>query len=335
MRISRLFWRASRPVRRLPAVFCLGLLLNLTGCNRPAPPDDRAASRAACVEAESALREGRVAEAEAAWERATRLAPADPEPHAARGRWHWSRREFRRAAENFEQAVNRAPNDIDLLLALIQTRQEAGDQRRTEELARRAVSLAPDNPKALVYLGRYLAWVDGRPEARSEARDLLERAMRLAPTMPIPLIERGRLLQQEGESERAEALLTAAWDLLHRGQRPLRQLENMAVLETRRAETAYALALALRAQGRRADAEKWFARFRAVDTRIERRSHLEPRALKEPPDLEALLALARMNIETGGAMEAVPLAQRAQRVAPDDPRVRALVERLMQIRADE
>lgn len=310
------------------------LSLLLAGCDArdAAPAGDRRASRAACAEAQTALSSGNIAAAKTAWERAAKLDPADPEPHAARGRYHWALRQFREAAEAFEEAYRRAPDDVEILMALIQTRKDAGDQTRTEELARRAVELAPDNPKARVYLGTYLSALSDRPGALEEAKTHLERAAQLAPGMPIPLIELGKTMRRQGRYAEAETYLKTAWETLFQGRRTLRQLENMAEVERRRAETAYALAMCARAQDRRKEVAQWFARFREVDARIERRSALASRALSDPPDLNALLELASLNNRYGGAEESVPLLRRALQIAPDNPAVRALAvetERLL------
>ncbi len=91
-----------------------------------------------------------------------------------------------------------------------------------------------------------------------------------------------------------------------------------------------------RAQNRRKEAGQWFARFKEVDARIERRSALASRALSDPPDLNALLELASLNNRNGGAEESVPLLRRALQIAPDNPNVRALAaetERLLAIPA--
>jgi Flp pilus assembly protein TadD len=325
-------------VERYALYLGAAIALLLTGCDSRtgAYAGDRAASRAACAEAQTALSRGDVAAAKAAWDRAVKLDPADPEPHAARGRHHWAMRQFREAAEAFEQASRRAPDDVEILMALIQTRQDAGDQTRTEELARRAVQLAPDNPKARVYLGAYLSALSDRPGALDEARAHLQRAAQLAPGMPIPLIELGKAMKRQGRYAEAETYLKTAWETLFQHRRTLRQLENMGEVERQRAETAYALAMCARAQNRQKEASQWFTRFKEVDARIERRSALSSRALSDPPDLNALLELARLNNRNGGAEESVSLLRRALQIAPDNPNVRALAaetERLLTIPA--
>jgi tetratricopeptide (TPR) repeat protein len=321
----------------LAVTFLLALLL--PGCSssgdKGKTAGDRAASNAASAEAEAAARSGRMADAETAWQRAIGLDPENPAPYASRARLRWAQRQFKGAAEDFAEASRRDPKSAELVLAEIQVRQDGGDERRTEELARRALALEPDNPKAMVYLGRYLSRLSSKPGAQQEARRLLERAAQLAPTMPIPLVELGSLLQRQGEAAAAETYLETAWQLLHVAGRPLRQLESMAMVEARRAETAYALALCKRALGKTQDAATWFKRFREVDGRIDRRSRLAPLSQGNPPDKEALIALAELDVQTGGAAEAVPLVRRGLELWPDDRRLRALVDRLKRIRPDD
>ncbi len=216
-------------VERYALCLLTAITLFLAGCDSRtgAPAGDRNASRAACAEAQTALSSGNIAAAKAAWDRAAKLDPADPEPYAARGRHHWALRQFREAAKAFEQASRRAPDDVEILMALIQTRKDAGDQTRTEELARRAVQLAPDNPKARVYLGTYLSALSDRPDALDEAGTHLKRAAQLAPGMPIPLIELGKVMKRQGRYAEAETYLKTAWETLFQERRALLQLENM------------------------------------------------------------------------------------------------------------
>jgi tetratricopeptide (TPR) repeat protein len=315
----------------------LVICLLLSGCSPPkerASSGDRAASNAASAEAEEAVRAGRVADAEAAWQRAIRLDSQNPAPYASRARLRWARRQFREAAEDFSEASRRNPKDVEIILAEIQVRQDGGDERHTEELARRALALQPDNPKALVYLGRYLSRLSNKTGARREARQVLEKAVRLAPSMPIPLVELGCLLLREGEAAVAEPYLSAAWEQLHKGSRTLQQLEAMSIVEMRRAETAYTLAQCARAQGRVDQAAAWLKRFREVNARIDLRSQVSAAAMATPPDLDALVKLAKLDIETGGALEAVPLVRRGLQFAPNDARLRHLVEKLQRTPTD-
>lgn len=264
---------------------------------------------------------------------ARRQSGVDPAPdratsYAAQAELHWQKRQFREAAADYEEALRYRPNDVSTILALIQTRRDAGDESRTEELARRALAIQPDNPKALVYLGGYLARLSPRPDSRREARTLLEQAVRLAPTMPLPYVELGRLELSQGDYTLARFNLEAAWTLLFAGQRTLAQLETMGVVEQKRAETAYALAACAQAQHDNSAAARWRREFSRVDARIAQRSILESRAAADPPDVDAIVRLAAMDMETGGAAEAVGLVKRGLVAAPGDPRLLRLVDAL-------
>jgi tetratricopeptide (TPR) repeat protein len=260
--------------------------------------------------------------------------PSDPEPFLVRARGFRMRRQFREAAEALDEASRREPKNPEILLSLLQTRQLAGDESRTEELGERVVALSPNDPKALVALGSYFASLPPEQDKRERARALLENAVRLAPTMPIPSIELGRLLMSEGKNLLAEQYLASAWEMLHRGMRPLRQLEAMGEVEKRRAETAYALFRVLKAQGKQKEAAQWMVLYKKVDARIEERSRLSFRAYAERPEVAAIVRLARLDIQTGGAEEAVGLIRRGLAIAPDNRDLRAIAEQLRSMPAE-
>jgi cytochrome c-type biogenesis protein CcmH/NrfG len=236
--------------------------------------------------------------------------------------------QFKEAAQSFEEAVRLDGSDVDTILALIQTLKDAGDNSRTESLARRAVSLSPENPKALVYLGEYLAFQSGTESARTEAIQLLTKAADLAPTMPLPHLALGRSLLDAHKYAQAEARLILAWDQLHKGERTLAQLESMSNVERRRAEAAYALAVATGALGKHSEADHWRLRFKQIDIRIEKRSRWSIGAFSNPPDVQSVENLARLDIATGGAVEASSLVARAIHFRPSDVRLRALSKQL-------
>jgi Flp pilus assembly protein TadD len=289
---------------------------------------DRAASRAACLEAEAALRENRADDALRAWDRARDLDSSDPLPHASAARYYWLRRQFKESAAAYEGAARRDPKNAELLMEWIQTLKDGGDSTRIESLARKAVTLAPDNPKALVYLGEHLAFMSGGDENRAEAVTLLTRAAQLAPYMPLPHLALGRALASGGEKERADAELNTAWRLLHAGDRPLQQLDSMAHVERRRAETAYALAALAEKRNDSKLAAIWRSRFREVDARIEKRSRWSVAAQASPPTVNSVLQLAEMDLRTGGAAEARRLASHALRFFPNDASLRRLAAKL-------
>ena len=289
---------------------------------------DRNASRAACLEADSALREGRAEEALRAWDRARHLDPSDPLPHASAARYYWLRRQFKESSAAYEQAARRDPKNAELVMEWIQTLKDGGDSTRIERLARKAVSLSPDNPKALVYLGEHLAFISGGDEKRAEAVALLSRAAELSPYMPLPHLALGRALANAGEEERADAELNTAWRLLHAGDRPLQQLDSMANVERRRAEAAYALATLAVKRKDSNQAALWRRRFREVDSRIDKRSRWSFAAQASPPNVDSLVRLAEMNLRTGGAAEAQSLVNRALRFYPNDTSLRRLAAKL-------
>ncbi|MCS6860528.1 MAG: tetratricopeptide repeat protein [Abditibacteriales bacterium] len=275
---------------------------------------------------------GKMSQALAKWQEAAALNPDSAEPHVLRGNYFWSQRQFRRAAEEFAAAHRRQPDDVTILFALIQNLLDAGNLSQIEPLARRAVQLAPDHPKAHAYWGIFLARTAHRQDALAEAERALQRSHELSPRMPIPLIELGKLYSRQGRWQKAQATLHQAWQLLHQGERTVQYLESAAEVENRRAETAYALGLVYRSLRDRSQMDKWFERFRQCNRRVIKRGDLQLRLARHPHDVEALLDLAEMNWQVPSYREAADLVRRALLLHPHHPRGRALAQRLAAVR---
>ncbi len=265
----------------------------------------------------------------AKWKEAAELDPQMAEAHVQRGNYFWSQRQFRRAADEFLAAHRRKPDDVTILFALIQNLIDAGNQSQIEPLARRAVRLAPDNPKAHAYLGIFLAHVAHRKDALAEAERELNAAHDMSPGMPIPVIELGKLQYRRGRLKEAKSTLKQAWNLLHQGTRTAQYLESAAEVENRRAETAYTLGLVCRSLGERREMEEWLAHFCRLDVQRIKRGNLQLRLSRNPNDVEALLDLAEMNLQAESYREAADFLQRALRLQSDNQRGRALAQRLM------
>ncbi len=291
------------------------------------------AARSHLREGNALMQEGKAEQALAAWREATRLSPHIPEPYIARGNYYWGQRQFRRAADEFSAAHRLKPNDVEILLALIQTLTDAGNRSQIEPLARRAVALAPDNPKAHAYLGIFLSHASHRPNALAEAERELKVAHRTSPGMPIPVIELGKLYCRMVKWKEAGFTLLQAWDLLHQGTATVRYLESAAEVESRKAETAYSLGLVCRQLKQNAAMERWFARFRECNTLVIKRSELQLRLSRNPDDVQALLDLTEMNLQAGSPYEAADALRRALRLRPDDRRGQELARRLTALNA--
>ncbi len=301
-------WRGRRLLALAAGAGAAGLLawLVLGAGGGPQP----ARARAEMAEAERRARAGDLDGAAQAWRAAARADPESPGPHLALGHAYRRRRQWRPAVECFRAAHARAPQNVETLLLLIQSLQDAGNIAEGESLARQAVALAPDNPKARVYLATHLARAAGESVRAKEAERELLAARELAPGMPIPFVELGRLFHEMGRHAEAHRTLTAGWELLHRGPRTVRQLETAAEVENRRRETAYVLGQVCRALGRPTEMRRWLERFRLLDRRSLRRVELGHRLSRDANDVTAVIELAEMDLETGSYREA------AERVAP-------------------
>jgi serine/threonine-protein kinase len=143
--------------------------------------------------------------AAAAAQKATELAPETPETRIALGYYHYyGNRDFAEAVQQFEAALERAPNDALILQALALVERRRGRWERSNELLRRSRELDPRNVNNLwdlsinySYLRRY-----------EDAEYCLQRLVELEPGSVLGYAELAKLyLLWHGNGERATEVL--------------------------------------------------------------------------------------------------------------------------------
>ncbi|MAC28758.1 MAG: hypothetical protein CMN29_27655 [Sandaracinus sp.] len=176
------------------------------------------------------MRQGRLEEAEAAFDRAIRLDPADAT--ALRNRGILRHRLGRRpeAHADLRRALRYDPNDVNALAELAQIYEQVGRGPEARPLIERIVRLQPRNVQA---------WVDlsvAQPDP-DEALASLERALALAPGYPRALVRRCAVLARAQRAEGVTACTRAMevapddpWVRMHRGLAHYHQGQNEAAL---------------------------------------------------------------------------------------------------------
>lgn len=86
-----------------------------------------------------------------------------------------------RAREVLNRALNKYPNETDLLFARVLLNDAVGDQQGSEQDLRQIIAMQPDDSRALNHLGYMLA---DQTERYNEAMELLERAIAIEPDDP-------------------------------------------------------------------------------------------------------------------------------------------------------
>lgn len=86
-----------------------------------------------------------------------------------------------RAREVLNRALNKYPNETDLLFARVLLNDAVGDQQGSEQDLRQIIAMQPDDSRALNHLGYMLA---DQTQRYDEALELLERAIAIEPDDP-------------------------------------------------------------------------------------------------------------------------------------------------------
>jgi tetratricopeptide (TPR) repeat protein len=133
-----------------------------------------------------------------------------------------------------EEAVRRAPEDLDIRLEQAAILELLGDNERAENILRPIVAAAPDFARGLNFLG-YL-WVD-QGVRLDEAQPLIERAVELEPENPAFLDSLGWLWYKKGDLAQAEQWLQRA---VERGGRHPEIFAHLARVQIERGRLAEA-----------------------------------------------------------------------------------------------
>ena len=142
------------------------------------------------------------------YQRAEKLTPESYEIHLKEGKCFEKLREFKRAIEEYETAVelNKRQNALPLFrLAWAYIR--SGEKQKGIDMLKEALEIEPDNVEVLTRLGESLlreqAPAEGRRPPLDEAEEYLQRALRIDPALSDALLALGRVFEKKGATEDA------------------------------------------------------------------------------------------------------------------------------------
>jgi len=236
-----------------------------------------------------ALRAGQVARAIDDFTAAVRDAgspgsPGSSEAHRMLGVAYWLFAELERSIEHLEQAVRLSPKDERARLMLARVVEENGDAGRAERMLVDTARAIPSSARAHFRLGRLYAAANRTEDAVRE----YEAAIGVG------------LFTGEGP------LLLDIGALYHRE------------LDARRAEAAFARAVALRPNDAVAHRERGKALL-DLDRPEAALVELAAALLVDPRDYESYVTLGQIHLDAGRYAQAGPLLTRAIAIEPDEP----------------
>jgi Flp pilus assembly protein TadD len=267
-------------------------------------------------EAQAAMREGQQQCAArqydvalAAFERAHALAPSDPEPLHGLGRVYVELFSLSLAEQSFRKALALDPNFVPALADLGKVLGATGHARESVPLLERAQVREPGNLSIRLLLGQSLLW-DSQPERAIEA---LEGGLQLPGAIRDPTLFTllGQAHVQAGHDEPARQALEKALQLDPRSTKPHFWLSQLLMKTGHEPE------------GRQESAI--YTARRELDDRI---WELSRQLAKQPDDVGLLVALAQANLDRGFPERAVTPLRRALSLAPQDPAVGELANRV-------
>ena len=268
-----------RPDRR----FLLTLLavLALVAPAAAAPALSPSAAREWVEKGRAQYRAGRPDLALAAALKAVAIDPDDPRALEFRGQMLRDSEGLPGALVWFEDAVTRAPDDIDLLGEYAATLGEAGRNREMLQVARRMVEIDPRHPRAyflqallaaragLDDLARRLLWRTGGAYDETPAGEMLAGVLELRTGNPVQAVERfERLADRQPDNALAGQLLARA--LLASGEAD-EVVARFGAMADRTEASPYMLTLVGRAYeqlGLRGDAARYLDRAATTSARL-------------------------------------------------------------------
>ncbi len=268
----------------------------------------------AALQADLFVRTGRFDSGLMLARKAVRLAPASPRAWRALARAVAVEKLQSELRPVFDRAIALTPTDGGLLRDYGEALGRFGFADDAVRVLKQALTLRPSDPATLGQLALQTARHASTPELRSDAVQLLRRAVDLAPTATEPLFQLGRLLQQQGESQEAIAVL-----------------EQCLRIDSTFHDVWLPLGQAYQARGRQMEARRAFANYRTYSDYRREAAHLNQRLRRAPADVTLLLRMARVQELYGHRAAAIRYYRDALRLRRD----LGVAERLRVLEADE
>jgi tetratricopeptide (TPR) repeat protein len=227
------------------------------------------------------------------------------------------------AVQSLEQALAKAPQELNSSVMLSLAKLEQKDVAGAEEVLKKACEASPKSPEARIILARFY-YSQSRP-AEGEAE--IRRALEIKPDYGPALMDLGRVYSGTGKKAEAEQIF-----------------KRLSGFETKTYRPVYALFLFQ--EGRREEAVKEFERLLKLDpedrmarTRLvsaygslnrrpEAEKILAEALQKNPKDIEALLQRAELMVADGKHSQAEADINQVLRLKPDSGEVRYTLARL-------
>ena len=157
-------------------------------------------------QADVALRQGKLVDAERHLRAAQAMAPDSAELAAAAGRLAAGLTRWSEAQKQFERAISLDPRFVTPMTDLGELHMSAGRPGEAAKAFRLAIAAAPEHPGAQFGLARALA----AQNDAAGATVALETAARLAPESALPLMALGELQLQVGQADKAALTMDRA-----------------------------------------------------------------------------------------------------------------------------
>lgn len=242
-------------------------------------------------------------------ERAATLDPDNSETLCDLGEAYQRTLNLRSAEAVYRRALRANPRQIRAHVGLGRTYYSMGEYDRAEKVLNDALAANPADAAALVTLGRVRMERAASDADLRAARDLVQRAVQSDPEDPEAWYDLGRLDLRLGNAAAAVQRLTRSLQLSPGQMGALYQLER-----------------ALRAAGRKAEADRAATVFRSRSLREREETRLEERISRAPDDWNAKARLAVLYLQSGKQGMAALIYRQLKDGKPDHPSLPALTQ---------
>ena len=270
-------------------------------------------------------------DAEAAYERAVALDPASAEIREAYGDFRNSRREWEKAAKQFDAAIN-AGNATPTALAGA-ARAYLGTNRLLDADKRINDAVAKDNQNAhFIYLQGRVAEAIGKGD---EAFKDYERALARKPDLAEALVAEGQIFLNRADKEKAQAKLDAALKATGRSSVEDEAVGDLALLLGQKEQARDAFAAALQKDPEDPQAHAGMGKTLAAMGELKpARVELEKALAEVDNDASLAYEYGSLLRRAGESDNALAALQKAVKIDGKDPRYRSRLGALLVERSD-